>query len=186
MSEEDNFDFELSEDNCPICNFEDTENLEKELAKGLPKTVVADDMDCDVEEIRYHMEKHFTTGEEASLEEAEDENLEFEYMIQYQDRESYEKFDVLEKNMHRLTDRFDELLQGEGEITKDTTEQVVKMAREIRQTATSMASLEGEIKEELRLTEEQFHELKAAILRELDEEDQKKILNILEEKRGSD
>lgn len=175
---DDNESLELSREDCPICNFKETEELEEELAKGLPKTVVADDLDCDVEKIEYHMEQHFTTIEDFGDEELDTANL--DYMITYQERESYEKFDILEQNMRRLTDRFDNIMQKGGDLDKDDTDQIVKMAREIRQTATSIADLEQEIRQELKLNERQFQELKAAILRELDKEDQMRILSLLQ------
>jgi len=149
---------------CPICNHKEKEKLEEELVKGLPKTLVSNDLDCDVEDIVEHMDEHFSGGS-GDVEEYSD----IDYMVTFEERESYKKFDILDQNMKRLVGRFDTIMQQDS-YDRDDTEQIVKMAREIRQTAMSIAELEGEIREELKLTEEQFNELKGVILRELDGE----------------
>lgn len=166
----------MSDSECPICNYEKREHLEEELAGGLAKTIVAKEFDCDIDVVTEHMEEHFTSdGVNMS-----DADGDMDFMISFEERESYEKFDILEKNIRRLVDRFDGLLQRDN-YDKSDTDQIVNMAREIRQTAMNMAELEGEIKEELRLTQNQFDELKAVILRELDKESQQKILNVIDE-----
>ncbi|MGV9141799.1 MAG: hypothetical protein ACOC1X_02565 [Promethearchaeota archaeon] len=169
---------EPSPENCPLCQHDDSDGLAEEIAEGLPKQIVSEELDCSIEEINHHMENHFgatgVTRAEASSGSSDD------LLVSYRKRDSYDKFDILEKNMIRLTDRFDGLMQKDAWEPQDTS-QIVKMAQEIRRTATAMAELEQEIKQELRMTEKQFEDFKSAILRELDEESQKKIIDVLEE-----
>lgn len=168
----------MSESNCKICSYNNRESLEEELAKGLPKTIVAEKLEIDVKDVEKHMEEHFSGGLSVSDEDAQ-LDTDLDYMISFEERESYHKHDVLNTNMKRLVDKLDGVMQRDS-WTKDDTEQIVKLAREVRQTAMSLAELEGEIKEELRLTEKQFNELKGVILRELEPDQRQKIIDVID------
>lgn len=162
---------------CPICESNNQEDLEEEILQGIPKTLLAEDLGCDVEDIVEHMEEHRVRADENV---DYDETYNDSYMKRMSKRDSYKKFDVLDTNMKRLTDRFDVILEKDG-WDKEETDQIVSIAREVRQTAMAMAKLEGEIKQELELTQKQFEELKGAILNVLDKENRQKILNFIDE-----
>lgn len=162
---------------CPICESKNQEQLEEEIMQGMPKSLLADDLGCEVEDIVKHMDEHRKIANEEDIDYQEGNN---EFFTRMAKRESYKKFDVLSTNMERLTDRFDVLLEKDG-WSKEDTDQLVSIAREVRQTAMAMAKLEGEIREELELTQSQFEELKGAILSVLDKENRNKILNFIDE-----
>lgn len=162
---------------CPICESKNQEQLEEELVQGMPKSLLADDLGCDVEIIVEHMDEHRMVVNEEDVDYKEGKN---EFFTKMAKRESYKKFDVLSTNMERLTDRFDVLLEKDG-WSKEDTDALVSIAREVRQTAMSMARLEGEIREELELTQSQFEELKGAILSVLNKENRDKILDFIDE-----
>jgi len=153
----------MSSNNCPLCSHKNREALEEELAKGLPKTIVSKDLDIDVKVIETHMQEHFSAGLSMSDDDAQ-LDTDLDYMVSFEERDSYQKHDILQTNMKRLVDKFDGVMQRDG-WEKEDIENIVKLAREVRQTAMSLADLEGEIKEELKLTEKQFNELKGVILR---------------------
>lgn len=163
---------------CPICESKNQESIEEEILQGIPKSLLAKDLGCEVDDIIEHMDEHRKIVDEDDIDYEEGQSP--EYMNRLSKRESYDKFDVLKTNMERLTDRFDVVLEKDG-WDKDDTDQIVSIAREVRQTAMSMAKLEGEIKQELELTQKQFEELKGAVLSVLDKDDRQKILNFIDE-----
>lgn len=162
---------------CPICNSKNQEQLEEEILQGMPKTMLAEDLDCDVQDIVEHMDEHRNIADSDEIE--YDDEFKPRIIRKFGERESYKKFDVLDDNMKRLIDRFDYVLEKDG-WDKEDTDQIVSIAREVRQTAMAMAKLEGEIREELELTQSQFEELKGAILSVLDKENKQKILNFID------
>lgn len=164
---------------CPICDHEDVDDIEAEVANGFPKKIIAQDIGCEMGDIITHMEEHSTYGEAGA--DAEDaENIGGHYKNMYPPRESYEKYNVLNTNMERLTDRFDSLMEKDH-LDRDDTKQIVSMARELRQTVMNLAELEGELHKELALTRAQFEALKEAVLRELDPATQETIISAIDE-----
>lgn len=158
---------------CPVCEHPQCETIEREILEGLPKSMVADDLGIDVADIKKHMDEHFE--ESTAMAEFEDQSIVYPKNL----RDNYDKFDVLRTNMSRLVDRFDVFLERDT-LSKEDTDQIVNMAREIRQTTMVMAQLEGEIRNELELTRSQFEELKGAILLALNKEERQKVLRIID------
>jgi len=165
---------------CPICDHENRDDIEAEVANGFPKKIIAQDIGCSIEDILDHMENHSKYGQPGGEDATMEDQIGGHYKNMYPPRDSYEKYDVLNTNMERLTDRFDSLMEKDH-LDKDDTKQIVSMARELRQTVMNLAELEGELHKELALTRAQFEALKEAVLRELDPDTQEVIINAIDE-----
>lgn len=157
---------------CPLCDYPNVDELETEIASGYPKRVVANDLECTVEEVQIHMEQHSKF--------ADDPDLHTHKPTVSVQRRSYEKYDILEEDLHRLVDRFD-IKMEQDRLTRDDTKELIEMHREIRQTIGTLHDLQKEMHQELKLKEEQFDKLKKAILRELNPDQQKIIIASLDE-----
>ena len=168
------------ETKCEICEHPQRSVIEQELLEGLPRSMLADELGIEVSVISTHMDEHFSEGFNEIVNVPDSRILLGAGHI----RGSYEKFNVLEINKNKLVDRFDALLERD-ELSKEDTDQIVNMAREIRQTAMVMSQLESEIRNELELTRGQFEALKAAVLMaftqiKLVPEDREKVFRIID------
>lgn len=156
---------------CPVCKQSNTDEIENNIAAGFKKVKIANKLNCTIDDINYHMKNHSKFAKDPKKEKPPTPKFQLK-----DSRSSYEKHEVLSENFARLVDRFDKTLEKDT-VTKDDTDQIVKLAREIRQTANDLLRIEGELKQELRLTRAQFNNLKQTIIRELDVDQQQIILD---------
>jgi len=171
---------EVEPSNCPICQHPDSEYLTEEIAEGkLLKGVAAEELQCDVDTINYHMDHHLNPdGLKETTRSADGKS---DLLVSFQERDSYDKLDILETNVKRLTEKFDGILQRDNWEPQDAT-QIVKVHQELRRTIDTLDDLMKDERKKRMMTQQQFEDFKAAVLRELDEENQKKVLNALEDK----
>lgn len=171
---------EVNPVNCPICLHEDSEYLTEELAEGkLLKGVVAEELQCSVDVIDYHLDHHLEPSDVETTTRSSDGKSDL--LVNFQERDSYDKFDILETNVKRLTEKFDGLMQKDTWEPQDTN-QIVKVHQELRRTIDTLDDLLKDERQKRMMTQQQFEDFKAAVLRELDKENQEKVLNALEDK----
>lgn len=163
---------------CVICNVPNRDEIEHELLEGMPKSIVAEELGITLADVTVHMRDHYAGVDVISPHKEVEIGEYSDDPFAHSKRTSYNKFDVLTENMMKLVNRFDVIIHREKH-TKEDNDQLVNIAREIRQMAGALAVLEGEIRTEFELTQRQFDELKAFIIRELDPPTKKRLLEVI-------
>lgn len=142
------------------------------MAKGeLLKSAVARQLGMRTEKVKEHMLEHFTSKQTAYS------------LVKPQEFEvKWSKRDMMLTALVNLYNRFDALLE-QDELSAGDTKAVVSMAKELRGIIMDLAKLEGELKEEQRITIVQYNELRAFIVSKIHEicpKCQNKLLKELE------
>jgi len=159
---------------CPICNHKERETIEEQLIKGnLSKKAVARQLVCDVTMVIDHIDGHPEVRSARKLARIERKKRATAGMAPVDVLGS--KKDVIVNTMLSLTEAFEDL--AEMGIDRKDIGNVVKLSKEIRNSTMDLAQLEGELKEEINITNSQLTEFLRLTVEELCPECRKKIMD---------
>lgn len=138
---------------CVMCRNKERVRLETAIANGMPKKYIAAQLKCSLEEVNYHMERHFAKAPEPKQ------------LITYKavDMEKFSKHDMLLEKLLHLSQRLDQYFEADRPDVS-MTKQINDMHAELRKSVETLARLEGELKNEVSITIEHYSVLKATIL----------------------
>ena len=154
---------------CPLCTHKDRDELEEALAKGeISKKIVAEQLGMQIDDVYNHMMDHFTSGPALINEGDKPKKL----------RELYNKRDIIFTTVIQFKERLD-LFMRKDKYSVTETNQIVKMAEELRKLIETLAKLEGELKSESTYTVNMYIELRNLIIGDVCPECKMKIINHL-------
>lgn len=161
----------MDKKDCPLCKISDAAllaEIEDAILAGFPKKPVAAEYGCSIGDVRDHMALHREGVEVLARHDYSHERV------------SYDKYEILSDNLIKIAKRLDALFDVDG-LDKESTDQIIASAREIRQTVGLLANLEGEFKSELEMTKQQFNELKSTVMQIMEPEQQRVLIKNLED-----
>jgi hypothetical protein len=137
---------ELPPDKCPICRHPEHNTLEVDCLKGkITKRDLAEIVGCRVDDVWEHMGKHLRVNNLTNLD---------------------DKRNVLLDSVNKLRESLDYVASTKTN-SPAMTRQLTELAKELRQTISGLAELEGNTHKEQHITIEQYNDFRSIIIRNL-------------------
>lgn len=159
----------LTRQNCILCRHKDRKEIEEALAKQeITKKVVAEDLECSVEDVYEHMMNHFRRGPVLIDKDDKPKKL----------KELYDKKDILMTSFIQLSERLQVFIANDKFEASDTN-QIIRQTEELRKLSETLADLEGELKTEGSYTLNMYVDLRNVVLGLLCDDCRKRVVEEL-------
>jgi len=134
---------ELTSNKCPICSHPEKDELEVNCLRGkITKRDIADIVNCRVDDVWEHMTKHIYKSDLMDLN---------------------DKRNVLLDSVNKLRESLDYVTSTRN-FGPTMTKQLTELAKELRQTITGLAELEGSVRKEQHVTIEQYNDFRSIVM----------------------